>query len=292
MRWTPGGSSSDIEDRRGSSGGGFGGFGGGAPIGCGGAIILLVLSLLFHKNFFALLGTGGGQQVAAPAASGEPVQETAEEHKEAEFVKFVLNDTQKTWETILSQQGGGSYRHAKLVLFRDGTQSACGSAQTASGPFYCPEDEKVYIDLAFYDELKQRFGASGDFAQAYVIAHELGHHVQKLVGIEGKVHQAMENDPRRAKQYSVRLELQADCYAGIWAHSTQERNLLEAGDVQEGLQAAAAVGDDRLQRMAGKRVSPDSFTHGSSEQRAQWFQRGFDAGRMSDCDTFNSGAVQ
>ena len=293
MRWTPGGSSSDIEDRRGSSGGGFGGFGiGGAPIGCGGAIILLVLSLLFHKNFFALLGTGGGQQVSSPAASGAPVQETPEEHKEAEFVKFVLNDTQKTWESILPQQSNASYRHATLVLFRDGTESACGMAQTASGPFYCPEDEKVYIDLAFYDELKQRFGASGDFAQAYVIAHELGHHVQKLVGIEGKVHQAMENDPRRAKQYSVRLELQADCYAGIWAHSTQERNLLEAGDVQEGLQAAAAVGDDRLQRMAGKRVNPDSFTHGSSEQRAQWFQRGFDAGRMSDCDTFSSGAVQ
>jgi predicted metalloprotease len=294
MRWTPGGDRSDIEDRRGSSGGGFGGFGiGGAPIGCGGAIILLVLSLLFHKNFFALLGTGGGQQqVSAPAASGAPVQETPEEHKEADFVTFVLNDVQKTWESILSQQGSASYRHAKLVFFRDGTQSACGSAQTASGPFYCPEDEKVYIDLAFYDELKQRFGASGDFAQAYVIAHEVGHHVQKLVGIEGKVHQAMENDPRRAKQYSVRLELQADCYAGIWAHTTQQRNLLEAGDVQEGLQAAAAVGDDRLQRMAGKRVNPDSFTHGSSQQRAEWFQHGFDAGRMSDCDTFASGAVQ
>lgn len=290
MRWIPGGSSNDIEDRRGSSGGGFGGFGGGAPIGCGGAIILLVLSLLFHKNFFALLGTDGGQQVSSPAASGQPVQETAEEHKEAEFVKFVLNDTQTTWETILSQQASGSYRHSKLVLFRNSTDSSCGYAQGASGPFYCPEDEKVYIDLAFYDELRQRFGASGDFAQAYVIAHEIGHHVQRLVGIEGKVHQAMENDPRRAKQYSVRLELQADCFAGIWAHSTQQRDLLEAGDVEEGLSAAAAVGDDRLQRMAGKRVNPDSFTHGSSEERSQWFKRGFDSGRMSDCDTFNSGA--
>jgi predicted metalloprotease len=290
MRWIPGGSSSDIEDRRGSSGGGFGI--GGAPIGCGGAVILLILSLLFHKNFFALLGTGGGgQQVSAPA-SGQPVQETPAEHQEVQFVSFVLDDIQKTWETLLPQQANASYHHAKLVLFRDGTQSACGFAQEASGPFYCPEDEKVYIDLAFYEELRQRFGASGDFAQAYVIAHEIGHHVQKLAGIEGKVHQAMENDPQRAKQYSVRLELQADCYAGIWAHSTQQRNLLEAGDVEEGLQAAAAVGDDRLQRMAGRRVNPDSFTHGSSAQRSEWFKRGFDSGDMTNCDTFASGAVR
>jgi len=288
MRWTPGGSSNDVEDRRGSSG--FGGFGiGGAPLGCGGAVILLVLSLLFHKNFFALLGTSG-QQTAATSES-RPVQESPAEHKEAEFVTFVLNDTQSTWESILSQQGG-EYRHAKLVLFRDSTPSSCGNAQAASGPFYCPEDEKVYIDLAFYDELRQRFGASGDFAQAYVIAHEIGHHVQKIEGIEEKVHQLMENDPRRAKPYSVRLELQADCYAGIWAHSTQQRNLLEAGDVEEGLRAAAAVGDDRLQRMAGRGVNPDSFTHGSSAQRAEWFRRGFDAGRLSDCDTFSRGAVQ
>jgi predicted metalloprotease len=289
MRWTPGGSSDDVEDRRGSSG--FGGFGiGGVPIGCGGVVILLVLSLLFHKNFFALLGTDG-QQPAGTAVS-RPLQETPEEHKEVDFVTFVLNDTQSTWQTILSQQGDASYRHAKLVLFRDATQSSCGYAQAASGPFYCPEDEKVYIDLAFYDELRQRFGASGDFAQAYVIAHEIGHHVQKILGIEGKVHQLMENNPGRAKRYSVRLELQADCYAGIWAHSTEQRHLLEAGDVEEGLRAAAAVGDDRLQRMAGKSVNPDSFTHGSSAQRTEWFQRGFEAGRLQDCDTFASGAVQ
>ena len=292
MRWTPGGSSSDIEDRRGSSGGGFGGFGGGAPIGCGGAIILLVLSLLFHKNFFALLGSGdSGTQVSAPAES-RPVEQTPEEAKEVEFVKFVLNDAQKTWESLLPQQSNASYRHATLVLFRDSTQSGCGYAQAASGPFYCPEDEKVYIDLAFYDELKQRFGASGEFAQAYVLAHEIGHHVQKVLGIEEKVHQAMENDPRRAKQYSVRLELQADCFAGVWGHSTQERNLLDPGEVEQGLNAAAAVGDDRLQRMAGRRVNPDSFTHGSSEQRSEWFKRGFQSGRVSDCDTFSSGAVQ
>jgi predicted metalloprotease len=292
MRWIPGGSSSDIEDRRGSSGGG--GFGiGGAPIGCGGAIILLVLSLLFHKNFFALLGTGSnGTQVSTPAAQSRPVQQTPEEAKEVQFISFVLDDVQKTWESIVAQQANAPYRHATLVLFRDSTQSACGSAQEASGPFYCPEDEKVYIDLAFYDELKQRFGASGDFAQAYVLAHEIGHHVQKVIGIEAKVHQAMENDPRRAKQYSVRLELQADCFAGIWAHSTQQRNILEAGDVEEGLNAAAAVGDDRLQRMAGRRVNPDSFTHGSSAQRSEWFKRGFDTGQISECDTFASGAVR
>jgi uncharacterized protein len=290
MRWTPGGSSDDVEDERGSSGGG--GFGiGGRSIGCGGVIILLVLSLFFHKNFFALLDTGQGQ-VTSGSSTSRPVQETPEEHKEVEFVTFVLNDTQSTWQTILSQQGNASYRHAKLVLFRDATNSACGYAQGASGPFYCPEDEKVYIDLAFYDELRQRFGASGDFAQAYVIAHEVGHHVQKIVGIEGKVHSAMENDPRHVKQYSVRLELQADCFAGVWAHSTQQRHLLEAGDVEEGLNAAAAVGDDRLQRMSGKSVNPDSFTHGSSAQRSEWFKRGFDAGRMADCDTFAAGAVR
>ena len=286
MRWTPGGSSSDIEDRRGSSGGGFGGFGGGAPIGCGGAIILLVLSLLFHKNFFALLGNGdSGTQVSAPADS-RPVQQTPEEAKEVEFVKFVLNDAQATWESILSQQSNASYRHAKLVLFRDSTQSSCGYAQAASGPFYCPEDEKVYIDLAFYDELRQRFGASGDFAQAYVIAHEIGHHVQKIEGIEEKVHQLMENDPRRAKPYSVRLELQADCYAGIWAFHNNERQIVESGDIDEALTAASAVGDDTIQKRVQGHVNQESFTHGSGAQRQEWFRRGLKAGRVQDCNTF------
>ena len=294
MRWTPGGSSSDIEDRRGSSGGGFGGFGiGGAPIGCGGAIILLVLSLLFHKNFFALLGSG--RQTARRSRlrrnRGRCSRRLRKRRKSSSF-RSCSTTRRRRGSRSSPQQTNASYRHATLVLFRDSTQSSCGYAQAASGPFYCPEDEKVYIDLAFYDELKQRFGASGDFAQAYVLAHEIGHHVQKVIGIEGKVHQAMENDPRRAKQYSVRLELQADCFAGIWAHSTQQRNLLDAGDVEEGLNAAAAVGDDRLQRMAGRRVNPDSFTHGSSQQRSEWFKRGFDAGRISDCDTFASGAVR
>jgi predicted metalloprotease len=280
MRWTPGGVSSDVEDRRGSSGFGFGG----APIGIGGAVVLLVLSLLFHKNFFALFE---GQQAQQPrAAVGQPVAETPEEQRAAQFVSFVLDDAQATWEKILSEQAQAPYRHAKLVLFRDATQSGCGYAQEASGPFYCPDDERVYIDLAFYDELRQRFGAPGDFAQAYVLAHEIGHHVQKILGVEPRVRQEMQNDPSRARGLSVRLELQADCFAGIWGHSTQQRNILESGDVEEGLNAAASVGDDRLQRMAGKRVNPDSFTHGSSKQRAEWFRRGFDSGRISDCDTF------
>jgi predicted metalloprotease len=255
-------------------------------IGIGGAIILLILSLIFHKNFFALLGGGGGEQQVAQSEPGKAVAETPEEHKAAEFVTFVLNDTQKTWDAQLPEQTREQYRHAHLVLFRDGIQSACGFAQTASGPFYCPLDEKVYIDLAFYDELRERFGAPGDFAQAYVIAHEIGHHVQKILGIEQKVHQAMESDPPHAREYSVRLELQADCFAGVWGHSTQDRNILEAGDVDEGLNAAAAVGDDRIQRMSGKRVNPESFTHGSAQQRAEWFKRGFQGGRISDCDTF------
>ena len=277
MRWTPGGVSSDIEDRRGSSGFGFGG----APMGIGGAVVLLILSAIFGRNFFTDVG-GGSSNVQQRPAVNQPVAQTAGEQKEVEFVSFVVDDVQATWERTLPQ-----YRHAKIVLFRDATDSACGFAQTASGPFYCPEDEKVYIDLAFYEELKDRFGAPGDFAQAYVLAHEIGHHVQKIAGIEPRVHAAMESDPSRARELSVRLELQADCYAGIWGHSTQQRNILESGDVEEGLDAAAAVGDDRLQRMAGKRVNPDSFTHGSSAQRVQWFRRGFDSGRMSDCDTFN-----
>ena len=276
MRWTPGGRSSDIEDRRGSSGG----FGiGGAPIGIGGAILLLVLSLLFHKNFFALLGSGSAT-TSQPAAT-RPVAESPAEQREVEFVSFVLDDAQKTWEAALP-----NYHHAKLVLFRDGIDSACGLAQSAAGPFYCPEDEKVYIDLAFFDELQQRFRASGDFAQAYVLAHEIGHHVQKIMGIEPKVHRLMQSDPDHAREYSVRLELQADCFAGVWGHSTDQRKILESGDVEEGLNAASAVGDDQIQRMSGKRVNPDSFTHGSAQERSTWFRRGFQSGNVNDCNTF------
>jgi len=203
-----------------------------------------------------------------------------------EFVSFALDDTQKTWTQILPEQTGKSYRHTKLVLFRDYTQSGCGGARSATGPFYCPEDEKVYIDLGFFDELSRRFGVPGQFAQAYVLAHELGHHVQKLLGIEGKVRQLQESNAREANPLSVRLELQADCFAGVWAHSTQQRGLLEKGDVESALGAVSAVGDDRLQKMSTGHVSPESFTHGSSQQRMQWFNTGLSRGRVAACNTF------
>ena len=285
MRWTPGGVSTDIEDRR-AGGGGFG-FGRGPTIGCGGAIILLVLSLLTGKNFFALFDGSGGavQQAPAPADSTAPVQQTPEEAKMVEFVSFVLDDAQNTWSRIFQEQGA-QYQRARLVLFRDLTQTSCGTGQAASGPFYCPGDQRVYIDLAFFDELERRFAAPGDFAQAYVLAHEIGHHVQKLTGVSDQVHQAMQSDRRNANEYSVRLELQADCYAGIWGHSTAQRNILEPGEVSEGLAAAAAVGDDRIQEMSGRGVNPESWTHGSSQQRQEWFERGFRSGRIADCDTF------
>jgi uncharacterized protein len=289
MRWTPGGVSSDIEDRRGG-GGGFG-FGRGPTIGCGGAIVLLVLSLLTGKNFFSFFdGSGGGgspvqQQQRAPGEAAPPVNQSPQEAKEVQFISFVLDDLQKTWAQTLDQQGV-PYQKTTLVLFRDATDTGCGYGQAASGPFYCPNDGKVYIDLGFYDELQQRFGAPGDFAQAYVLAHEVGHHIQNLIGVSDRVHNAEQNDPSQANEYSVRLELQADCFAGIWGHSTQQRNILEAGDVDEGLAAAAAVGDDRIQRMSGRAVNPEKWTHGSSEQRAQWFRRGFESGKISDCDTF------
>jgi len=281
MRWTPGGRSSDLEDRRGS-GGGFGG--GGMRIGLGGAAVLLVLSLIFKQNFFALVGADG--QGGEPTASG-PVATTPEEEKRVDFVSFVLDDAQATWERIFRERGQ-TYQHAKLVLFRDAIQSACGFAEAATGPFYCPGDGRVYIDLGFYDELQQRFGAPGDFAQAYVLAHELGHHVQRLFGTEAKVREEQRRQPDRANQLSVKLELQADCYAGVWGHETAQRQILEAGDVEEGLAAAAAVGDDRIQRMSGQAVHPEAFTHGTSEQRTSWFRRGFVSGRPEDCDTFNS----
>jgi len=284
MRWTPGGVSSNIEDRRGS-GGGFG-FGRGPTIGCGGAIILLVLSLLTGKNFFSLFdGSGGGQQSPSTPTSTAPVEQSPEEAKRVEFISFVLDDAQAVWAKTLEQQGQ-RYQPATLVLFRDFTPTSCGQGQAASGPFYCPTDQKVYVDLSFYDELDRSFGAPGDFAQAYVLAHELGHHVQNLLGTSDKVQRAMQRDESKASEYSVRLELQADCYAGIWGHDTAQRNILEPGDIDEGISAAGAVGDDRLQKMAGRGVNPDSFTHGSSEQRIEWFRRGYESGRLSDCDTF------
>ena len=290
MRWTPGGESQDVEDRRDESGGGGGFQFGGMHIGIGGALILLVLSLIFHQNFFALLGGGGQSVQSGQATSGPP--DTARDNSEkplVDFISFVLDDTQKTWTEILPAQTNKQYHHAKLVLFRNYTQSGCGGAESATGPFYCPGDQKVYIDLGFYDELKQRFGAPGQFAQAYVLAHEIGHHVQNILGIE---RQAEQGSRQGANSSSVKLELQADCFAGIWAHSTQQRGLLEQGDIQSALGAAAAVGDDRLQKMSTGHVSPDSFTHGTSAERQKWFTAGFNSGEIASCNTFGTNDLQ
>ncbi len=285
MEWTPGGSGDDIEDRRDEGGGGggggfgFGGFGG-VHLGIGGTIVVVVLSIIFRSNLFT-----GGVPVATHAPDNvRDSARDASEQNEVEFVKFVLNDVQTNWDRLLPQSGA-SYRHAKLVLFRDETESGCGEAQSATGPFYCPQDEKVYLDLGFFEELKNRFGAPGEFAQAYVIAHEIGHHVQKLLGIEGKVRRLQRLEPSAGNKLSVGLELQADCFAGVWANSTEQRKLINQDDIAAGLRAAAAVGDDRLQRMATGRVSPESFTHGSSAQRMAWFKSGLDSGRVSACNT-------
>ena len=281
MRWTPGGSSDDVEDRRSESGGGFRHVG--IHLGLGGIVVLFILRLIFKRDFLSLV-SNGSMDTGTTVAQSDPARDQQEQPL-VQFVTFVLNDAQNTWSQILPQQGV-PYRHAKLVLFRDAYDSACGMAQSATGPFYCPEDEKVYIDLGFYDELKQRFGAPGEFAEAYVLAHEIGHHVQKLLGIEAKMRAAQQQNPGAANQLSVALELQADCFAGVWGHSTEQRNLLDPGDVDSGLKAAAAVGDDRIQRMSQGTVNPETFTHGSSAQRMQWFQRGFQDGSIASCNTF------
>ena len=286
MRWTPGGTSNDIEDRRDESGGG-GGFGfGGMRLGLGGLVILFILSLIFKQNFFALLGGGGAPSTGSTVAGPPDTARDEAEKPLVQFVSVVLDDTQKTWGQLLPQQAGIPYRHAKLVLFRNYTQSGCGGAESATGPFYCPADEKVYIDLGFYDELKQRFGAPGEFAQAYVLAHEVGHHVQKLTGVERQVRQLQQSSPQSGNRLSVMMELQADCLAGVWAHSTQQRGLLESGDVESALGAAAAVGDDHIQKMRRGQVQPETFTHGSSEQRMHWFTQGLNSGSIAGCNTF------
>jgi predicted metalloprotease len=275
MRWTPGGRSGNIEDRRGSGGLGRG-------LGIGGTVIVLALSLITGRNLFSDLGVQPG--VGGAGAPMSPA-DSAREDTAVQFVSFVLDDTQKTWTNILSKEGV-QYPAPHLVLFRNSTESGCGYAQSAMGPFYCPVDEKLYIDLAFYDELKNRFGAAGDFAEAYVLAHEVGHHVQHLLGTDAQVRQAQESNPGEGNQLSVRLELQADCYAGVWANSTQQRNLLDAGDAEEAMNAASSVGDDRIMAQSGQRVNVDAFTHGSAAQRKEWFTRGFQSGNIRSCDTF------
>jgi predicted metalloprotease len=212
-----------------------------------------------------------------------PIESSPEEDERVQFVSFVLDDAQATWAKLLP----GRYRPAKLVLFREAVQSGCGTAESAMGPFYCPRDEKAYIDLGFYQDLRTRFGAQGgDFGQAYVLAHELGHHVQHVLGVDDQVRQLRQRRPDLQNELAVRLELQADCFAGIWGHSTAQRDILEAGDAEDALNAAAAIGDDRIQRRMGGGVQPESFTHGSSEQRVAWFRRGLESGDVERCDTF------
>ena len=284
MRWSPGRDSGNVEDRRGSSGIGM------APMGIGGTVILLVLSLIFGRDFVS----GSCDQTAAPpAAAGDvpPASESPAEAKNVQLVKFVFDTAQVTWSKVLSQ-AGAPWHDAKLVLFRNATQTGCGVGQTAMGPFYCPVDQKIYIDLAFYDELRTRFGAPGDFAEAYVITHELGHHVQHLLGTDVKVRRAQQQNPDQANALSVALELQADCYAGVWAAHAEEvsggKVALEAGDLEEGLRAAAAVGDDTLQKQTRGRVVPDSFTHGSAAERQHWLQQGYSTGDPKACNTFGN----
>jgi len=251
----------------------------GRGLGIGGTVVVLALSLLFGRNLFSDLGVEPGVAAGAPMSTAD----SAAQETEVQFVSFVLDDVQSTWATILPKYGT-QFTPARLVLFRNSTDSGCGPAQSAMGPFYCPVDQRVYLDLGFFDELKQRFGASGDAAQAYVIAHELGHHVQHLLGTDAKVRQLQESNPSSANELSVRLELQADCYAGVWANSTQQRQHLEPGDVDEALTAAAAVGDDRIQQQETGRVNVDSFTHGSAAQRSAALKRGLSTGDPRNCN--------
>jgi predicted metalloprotease len=298
MRWKGGRRSDNIEDRRGKSAGYSAA--GAAPLVLRflpalvktkiGRIILIVgVVVIFGGRMLGVdvlslfLGGGGGGGSASPVSQ----QFSAREQELADFVSVVLADTEDSWRTIFAQQGG-TYREPTLVLFSNRVDSACGMATAAVGPFYCPGDQQVYIDLSFFNDLDARHGAPGDFAQAYVIAHEVGHHVQTLLGISQKVHAAGRGKSEaQVNALSVRQELQADCFAGLWGHAANtERNLLEAGDIEEALRAATAIGDDRLQRDAGRQVVPDSFTHGSSEQRVKWFKVGFESGSLAACDTF------
>jgi len=282
MKWSAGdGDREDIEDRR--SGGG-GGVRAGVPLGIGGIVVLALLSWATGTDFLSLIGGSGGP--VDPTSASEPARAAAPgEERLADLVNAVAKDTQATWAELL----GPRYEQTRVVLFRDAIQSACGAAESATGPFYCPGDHKVYLDLGFFDELSRRFGAPGDFAQAYVVAHEFGHHIQNLLGTSERVGA----DRSGANSASVALELQADCYAGIWGHAASQRGRfqagkveLEPGDAEEALRAAAAIGDDRLQRMAGGRVSPERFTHGTSAQRVAWFQRGMESGDPAQCNTF------
>jgi hypothetical protein len=288
MRWDEGRQSTNIEDRRGASPVRKGVFGGGI-----GLVVLVIIGMIFGIDPRVMLGLGAVADKVIPqkeAAPGPAPGEGGRPDPDAQmkqFVAFVLGDTEETWNAIF-KQSGKQYREPKLVLFSGAVQSACGHAQAAMGPFYCPADQKVYIDLAFYQDLQNRFKAPGDFAQAYVIAHEVGHHVQNLLGIADQVRQLQQRvGQREANELSVRMELQADCLAGVWAnHAQKARKVLEQGDIEEGLNAAAQIGDDRMMKRSQGYVVPDAFTHGSGEQRVRWFKRGLQTGSVSQCDTF------
>jgi uncharacterized protein len=287
MKWEGNRESDNVEDRRG--GGGGGGFGiGGGSLSLGTVAIALVASLLFGVNPLTVLNMlgGGGGSVATQQA---PARHPPANDQMAKFVSTVLADTEDTWTTLFRQQGR-NYVQPKLVLFSGATPTACGTGQSAMGPFYCPGDQKVYIDLSFYRLMQERFKVSGEFAQAYVIAHEVGHHVQHLLGISGKVQQARQSASEvQGNALSVRLELQADCFAGVWAfHANQARQILEQGDIETALNAASAIGDDALQRQSRGEVVPDSFTHGTSAQRMRWFKRGIESGQITSCNTFEA----
>ena len=288
MEWQPGGLSSDIEDRRDDSGGGGGGggFGFGGGLGIVGFVILLVLSLVTGHNFLGgMLGGGSAQPATREVQTGPAQPHAAGEDRDAQLISFVNGDVQKFWRGTLTAEGK-PYHEAHVVLYRGETNAGCGTAEASTGPFYCPADQKVYLDLSFWDELRKFGGSTADFAQAYVLAHELGHHVQNMVGTETRVQHLMRSEPDQQNHLSVDLELQADCYGGVWAHHAQEEKILDPGDVQAALSAVASVGDDHLEKMSGRAVSPESWTHGSSEQRQHWFQVGFQGGDPGACNTF------
>ncbi|HEX7314462.1 MAG TPA: neutral zinc metallopeptidase [Pyrinomonadaceae bacterium] len=277
--------SGNVEDRR-----GMGIPGGGMAVGGGcGTVILIILALVFGLDPRQLLDSGVVPTEGPPPASRTGPQQQQSNDEGAQFVRRVLGTTEDTWNEIF-RRNGSQYREPTLVLFTGQVQSACGRAGASVGPFYCPGDEKVYIDLSFFQELSQRFRAPGDFAQGYVIAHEVGHHVQNLLGTSDKVTQLQQRarSEAQANDLSVRLELQADCYAGVWGFYAKQKNILDPDDLDEALRAASAIGDDTLQRQSGGRVVPDAFTHGSSEQRARWFRAGFDSGDLRRCDTFST----
>ncbi|MBV5297122.1 MAG: neutral zinc metallopeptidase [Rhodoferax sp.] len=286
MKWEGNRESDNVEDRRDGGGSSGGGGLGGRGIGIGSIAIALVVSYFLGVNPMTVLGLLSGGS-SAPQTQSAPAHKPPADDRMAKFVATVLADTEDVWKQVFAQ-GGGSYQDPKLVLFRGSTATACGQGQAAMGPFYCPADRKVYIDLGFYETLRNRLGAPGDFAQAYVIAHEVGHHVQNLLGISGKMDQMRSRVSKTEyNALSVRLELQADCFAGVWAnHAQAARQLLEQGDVEEAMNAAAKIGDDALQRAAGGAVVPDSFTHGTSSQRQRWFDIGLQNGSVKRCDTF------